>query len=291
MTRYAEFLAAHHGPRPLLLPNAWDHASAAALAAEGFTAIGTTSLGVAAAHGLPDGAAATRSLTVDLARTIAPLPAMISVDLEGGYSDDPTEVAALAAVLADLGIVGINLEDGRSDGTLRDPDLYASIITEIKARCPGLFINARTDTFWLNTEAPLDNALARAERYLDAGADGVFVPGATDPADIRTLAARIDAPLNVLYMPTGLGLDALAALGVARVSTGSLLYRAAISTAVRTACEVREGNPVPGGQLSYAEMQQLAVDALFNAADSGGAPASPGIAARAESRARRGRTA
>jgi 2-methylisocitrate lyase-like PEP mutase family enzyme len=284
VTRAAEFLAAHHGPRPLLLPNAWDHASAAALAAAGFTAIGTTSLGVAAARGLPDGAAATRDLTVGLARTLAALPALITVDVEGGFSDDPEEVAALAATLADLGVVGVNLEDGRPDGTLRDPGVHVALVAAIKARRPDLFVNARTDSYWLGTARPLETALARAERYLEAGADGIFVPGAVEADDIRTLAEEIEAPLNVLCAPGRLNLDELAALGVARVSTGSLLYRAAISAAVDTAVQVREGNPVPKDQLSYGDVQQLAVDAIFAEADAGRTPATPGVAARATAR-------
>ncbi|WP_335988953.1 isocitrate lyase/PEP mutase family protein [Glycomyces sp. MUSA5-2] len=254
---YAAFAAAHRGPRPLVLPNAWDHASAAALAAAGFTAIGTTSLGVAAAHGLPDGAGATRDHTIALARRLAPLPVLVTVDIEGGFSDDPAEVVALAATLASFGIVGVNLEDGRPDGTLADPDLHAARIAAVKDRCPDLFVNARTDPYWLSTDSPLETALARAAHYTAAGADGVFVPGAAAPDDIRTLAARIDAPLNVLYSPGGPTVDDLAALGVARISTGSLLYRAALTAAVRTAVRIGEGEPVAGDQLTYAEVTAL----------------------------------
>lgn len=113
------FKALHHDPDgPLLLPNAWDHASAAALAGQGFAAIGTTSLGVAAAAGLPDGHAATREETLRLARRLGGGAFLLSVDGEGGFSDDPAEVAGLARELARAGAVGINLEDGRADGTL-----------------------------------------------------------------------------------------------------------------------------------------------------------------------------
>jgi 2-methylisocitrate lyase-like PEP mutase family enzyme len=254
---FRAFAALHRGPRPLVLPNAWDHASAAALAAAGFTAIGTTSLGVAAAHGLPDGTGATRGHTIALARRLATLPAMITVDIEGGFSDDPAEVAELAATLADFGIVGVNLEDGRSDGTLADPEPQAALVAAVKERCPGLFVNARTDPFWLGTADPLPAALERAERYVAAGADGVFVPGAKAENDIRVLADRIAAPLNVLHTPGGLSTDRLADLGVARISTGSLLYRAAISAALRTATRVSDGEPTPADLLTYKEVQRL----------------------------------
>src|SRR5690242_19100986 len=95
------FAALHHAAdTPLLLPNAWDHASAAVLARQGFPAVGTTSLGVAAAAGLPDGASATRDETLRLASTLGVEPFLLSVDAEGGFSDDPDEVAAFARELA-----------------------------------------------------------------------------------------------------------------------------------------------------------------------------------------------
>ncbi|MFB9659722.1 isocitrate lyase/phosphoenolpyruvate mutase family protein [Glycomyces mayteni] len=254
---FQDFAAAHRGRRPLVLPNAWDHASAAALAAAGFAAIGTTSLGVAAAHGLPDGAGATRDQTVALARSLAPLPALVTVDIEGGFSDDPDEVAALAADLTGLGIVGVNLEDGRADGTLRDPGHHAALVAAVKDRCPNLFVNARTDPYWTGADDPLATSLARAARYVAAGADGVFVPGARAEDDVRALASGIDAPLNLLYAPGGLGIDRLAALGVARVSTGSLLYRSALTAAVRTAGLIGAGEPVTRDCMTYAEVTAL----------------------------------
>ncbi len=94
-----DFHAAHHGDVPLLLPNAWDFASAAALAAMGFESIGTTSLGVAAAAGLPDAAGLTRDVTLALARALVALPAHITVDIEGGFSEAPEEVAVFASRL------------------------------------------------------------------------------------------------------------------------------------------------------------------------------------------------
>ncbi|MDT5027847.1 MAG: hypothetical protein QOE61_4273 [Micromonosporaceae bacterium] len=89
------FAALHHTGTPLLLPNAWDHASAVALARLGFPAIGTTSLGVAAAAGLPDGTAASKGETLLLARRLGKGPFLLSVDAEGGFNDDPTEVAEM----------------------------------------------------------------------------------------------------------------------------------------------------------------------------------------------------
>ncbi|MEU1363522.1 isocitrate lyase/phosphoenolpyruvate mutase family protein [Micromonospora zamorensis] len=256
--RRAEFRALHHTRRPLVLPNAWDHASAAALAARGHPAIGTTSLGVAAAAGRPDGTAATAEETLALARRLANLPVLLSVDIEAGFSDDPAAVAGYVAELAGLGVVGINLEDGRADGTLAEPECVATKVAAVKAAVPDLFVNARTDTWWLGVVDPLPQTLARAHAYRAVGADGIFVPGIVDPATLRVLTERIDAPVNALYQPGGPGLDELAAAGVARVSTGSLLFRVALAAALGAADQVRAGGlAAPEGLPSYAEVQGL----------------------------------
>jgi 2-methylisocitrate lyase-like PEP mutase family enzyme len=146
----AAFHALHQRPGvPLLLPNnAWDHASAAALAARGLAAIGTTSPGVAAVAGLPDGAGRTRAETLRLARRLGRGPFLLSVDIEGGFSGRPDEVAALAVELVEAGAVGVNLEDGRLDGSLAPARLNAAKIAAIKQAAPELVVNARTDTHW-----------------------------------------------------------------------------------------------------------------------------------------------
>ncbi|MFH8369752.1 isocitrate lyase/phosphoenolpyruvate mutase family protein [Streptomyces sp. NPDC018031] len=251
------FARLHHQADPLLLPNAWDHASAAALAAQGFAAVGTTSLGVAAAAGLPDGAAATAGATVALARRLGRGAFLFTVDAEGGFSDAPEEVARLARELYAAGAAGINLEDGRPDGTLAPAELHAAKIAAVKAAVPGLFVNARTDTHWLGRRQ--EETAARLAGYARAGADGVFVPGLSDPAGIAALTAVVTVPLNILYTPDGPGLAELAALGVRRVSLGSLLYRRALAAAVAAATAVRDGRPVDVGAPSYAEVQRLAV--------------------------------
>ncbi|BCB91494.1 isocitrate lyase/PEP mutase family protein [Phytohabitans suffuscus] len=248
----------HRGDRPLVLPNAWDHASAAALAARGFAAVGTTSLGVAAAAGKPDGSAATRDETVDLARRLRGLPCLVSVDVEGGFSERPDEVADLVAELAGLGVVGVNIEDGRADGTLAPIDHQRSVIGAVKSRVPEMFVNARTDTHWPRrpTPAALEEALRRVGEFADGGADGVFVPGVTGDAAIGALVEIAGVPLNVLYVP-GLDLDRLAALGVRRVSTGSLLFRAALTAAVEAAVTVAAGGTPAKDLVGYAEVRAL----------------------------------
>ncbi len=250
------FTALHHTGTPLLLPNAWDHSSAAALAEVGFPAIGTTSLGVAAAAGLPDGTAATRAETLLLARRLGSGPYLLSVDAEAGFSDDPEQVAELAHELAAAGAVGINLEDGRPDGTLTPTDLHAAKIEAVKAAVPDLFINARTDTYWLGGREA--ETVRRLDAYRQAGADGVFVPGLRDLTAITALVDRLDdAPLNILYTPAGPTLAELGDAGVARVSLGSLLFRVALGAAVDAAVDIRTGRPVTGRVPTYDEVQSL----------------------------------
>ncbi|MEV4482478.1 isocitrate lyase/PEP mutase family protein [Micromonospora coxensis] len=255
--RYTAFRALHRPGRPLLLPNAWDHASGAVLAAAGYPAIGTTSLGVAASAGLPDGTGATAAETLRLAALLVRLPVLVTVDVEAGFGEDPDAVARYVARLAALGVVGINVEDGRPDGSLADPASVAATIAAVKARTPAVFVNARTDTWWLGTPDPLGQGLLRAHAYRRAGADGVFAPGVSDPEEVRTLAARIDAPLNVLARPGGPDLDTLGRLGVARVSTGSLLFRAALAAVRDTAEAVLAGTDPGPGIPSYADVQAM----------------------------------
>jgi len=259
MTAAAEFTALHHGQRPFLLPNAWDVASALLLADAGFPAIGTTSLGVTAAAGLLDGAGSGLGLTVALAREVVPrLRVPVTVDLEGGFSEEPAHVAALAVELADIGVAGINLEDGREDGSLRPAAEHAAILGAVVAAAPSLFVNARTDTYWLRTgpeEERLGETLRRLHTYRDAGASGVFVPGLTDLALTATVVTTVDLPLNVLCRSDG-DLSGLAEAGVARVSTGSALYRHALAGAVAAAEAARAGHRLPGTPVDYQHLQQ-----------------------------------
>jgi 2-methylisocitrate lyase-like PEP mutase family enzyme len=252
-----DFRALHRPGDPLILPNAWDFASAAALVDAGFAAIGTTSLGVAAAAGLPDAAGLTRAETYALARRLGRLPCHVTIDIESGFSDYPEDVARLAYDLAATGAVGVNIEDGRPDGTLAPIGLQVDLIRAMKRRVPQLFVNARTDTHWLRSHVDLDETLERLRAYRDAGADGLFVPGLVDPVDIRSIVGGVDAPLNVLFMAGRHSVVELAALGVARISTGSLLFRASLGAAVHTALEVARGAAGPTDVPTYGEVVAL----------------------------------
>ncbi len=238
----------HHRDAPLILPNAWDYASGAALLQAGFDAIGTTSLGVAAANGLPDAAAATLRETLDLAAKLVRLPVPVTIDIEAGLGAKPHE---LAAQLWELGVSGVNIEDGRGDH-LADPAEQAVVLRTFKDAAPALFLNARIDTHWLGLDR--SSTIDRVHHYADAGADGVFIPGLAEDRDIAEVVASTPLPLNVLAQPN---VQRLSSLGVRRISTGSLLFRAALGSAIATAKSVRDGKPIPNAP-SYQAIQNLA---------------------------------
>lgn len=236
------FHALHRVGEPLILPNAWDVASARMLAGAGFPAVGTTSLGVAAAGGLPDGQDATGEATLRLVRALGGLPCHVTADLERGSVE-------LAVAVAAAGAAGINVEDamGPSEPQVR-------LIGAVKREVPGLFVNARTDTHWQRA-GDLAETLRRVRAYADAGADGIFVPGLREPRDIEAVVRAVDLPLNVLHDPLGPTVAELAGLGVRRVSTGSLLFRVALAAVAEAAHAVRDGAPVrTAGLPTYAEL-------------------------------------
>jgi 2-methylisocitrate lyase-like PEP mutase family enzyme len=245
MLTAAEFRAMHRPGDPFVLPNAWDLASARWLHAAGHPVLGTTSLGVAVAAGLPDGAGVAAAVTFDLATRLNAAAIPVTVDLEAGFSDDPEEVGSFAERLARHGVVGVNIEDSGPDGRLVDPELAVAKVAAIAAGAPGLYLNARTDPFWIDgdddTTARHAEAVSRAGRYLAAGATGVFVPGAIPLATIAALTRDIPAPVNVLVQP-GVPLRQLADAGVARVSTGSLLFRVALGAIEAAVGAVLDGS-------------------------------------------------
>jgi 2-methylisocitrate lyase-like PEP mutase family enzyme len=239
----------HHGELPMLLPNAWDVPSALALLERGFGAIGTTSFGVASSLGRPDGGRCTMDANLEPAAALSPLDCHLSIDIEDGYADDPEEVADYVARLP---TDGINIEDSTAEKLIA-PQTHAAKVRAIKHRSPDIFINARVDTYWLDQDATVSATLDRAEHYVDAGADGIFVPGATDADVLHEITAAIELPVNVLAIPER-SLADLAKLGVRRVSTGSLPYRAAIHAAAQAAIAVRDALEIPAAA-AYPDMQ------------------------------------
>lgn len=239
--RAKSFHALHAPGQVLLLTNAWDAASARLIAEAGAPAIATTSAGLAWACGYPDGNALPVPVLVGAVKAIARVISVpLTVDSEGGYSDDPAQVAETITALIDAGAVGINLEDGTGA-----PDLHVAKIEAVRAaaqqRGVDLFINARVDTVLhklVPAEQAVTESIRRAHLYAQAGASGIFVPGLADAAQIRSVADAVaPLPLNVLTWPGLGGLDEVRAAGARRISTGAVLSRAAYAAAHRLAGE------------------------------------------------------
>jgi 2-methylisocitrate lyase-like PEP mutase family enzyme len=238
----------HHGPRILVLPNAWDAASAAVFETAGFPAIATTSGGVANSLGYPDGENVPRDEMVGAIRRIACSVAIpVTADIEAGYGRKPKDVAATVKAVIAAGAVGINLEDGTKDARkpLREIEEQVERIRAAReaARRSGvaIVINARIDTYLRQVgdeSERLDHTARRARAYFEAGADGVFPIGFYDETTIAALARAIDGPVNVIVGPATPTISRLQELGVARVSFGSAPMRAAMGTARRFATEL-----------------------------------------------------
>ena len=260
MTAASDFLALHHG-QGFVLPNAWDPGSARILEQVGFPALATTSAGIAFALGRPDASLDGDTMLEHVARIVASVGVPVTADLEAGYGASPEDVARTIARVAELGIVGANLED-QIGGELFDVDAAAARIAAARAAAPaGTFvINARTDTYFgTGTGDVFAETIERATRYVAAGADCIFVPGVDDAETIRRLAAAIPAPLNIVAGLTATVLDAptLFSLGVKRVSLGGGIARAALSLVERAGRELFESGTLGflDGAISYADLQ------------------------------------
>ncbi|WP_151772954.1 isocitrate lyase/PEP mutase family protein [Streptomyces abyssomicinicus] len=240
-TKSAHFRSLHTPARPLALANAWDVATARVVEAAGAPAVATTSAGTAWSLGAPDGDRVSRDLVLGvLARVAAAVTVPVTADIEGGYGRTPAEVADTVARVLDAGVVGVNIEDGA-----RPPRVLADRVVAARGAAGragiDLFVNARVDTYLLGLGDPatrLRDTLARARGYVDAGADGIFVPGLTDPGVIKELAAGLTVPLNVMAGPGMPRVHELGALGVARVSLGSGVAQAAHAAVRRAAREL-----------------------------------------------------
>lgn len=236
------FRALHHGPEILLLANAWDCASARVVELAGYPAVATGSAGVAFSLGYPDGQRIPREEMLAAVHRIArTVDVPVSADLEGGYGD----VALTTEGLIDAGAAGLNLED-IDNGLIDLPQQVERIRTVrriAESRGVPIVLNARTDLYLekIGDEASrFGRALERLHAFIDAGADCLFVPGIADePLIARFTEALNGFPLNILATKGTPPLPRLKELGVARVSVGSGLARAALAHARRIAIDMR----------------------------------------------------
>jgi 2-methylisocitrate lyase-like PEP mutase family enzyme len=253
------FRALHHGSEVLVLTNAWDCASARVFEEAGFPAIATTSAGIANAMGYVDGDRIPVEEMLAMVRRIAGCVAVpVTADLEGGYQD----VARTAAGMIEAGAIGLNLEDGGGDAE----ELARRVATVRRVgRELGVnpVINARTDLYLNQVGDPatrFERACERLLRYIAAGADCVFVPGVTDEETIRRLVEALRFPLNVLATAGLPGVGRLKELGVARVSVGSGIARAALGWTQHIAADLKRTgswDEMWRRQISYADANRL----------------------------------
>lgn len=259
----------HHAPPILVLPNAWDAVSARLFQAEGFPAIATTSAGVAAALGYPDGGVVpAREMIEAVARIARAVTVPVTADIEHAYGATPDAVADSVLRVIAAGAVGINLEDvvpGASDlePLTLQTDKIATIVRSARTAGVPVVINARTDVFLRGIGAPdtrLGVAIERGKAFLSAGADCVFVPGVRDEATIRALVGGIGGPINILAVNGTPTVAELESLGVARVSVGSGPHRATLALARDIARELKTRGSYASftdRALSYDEVNEL----------------------------------
>ena len=257
----AVLLALHGGPG-FVLPNAWDPGSARIFEMVGFPAVATTSAGIAWSCGVPDGGALDGDTMLEhVGRIVAAVDVPVTADLEAGYGASADAVGRTVARAVELGVVGANIEDA-ADGALFDADEAVERLAAARAAAPvGTFVlNARTDTYMVGGDSTdrFDETVARAVRYVEAGADCVFVPGVADEDEIRRLAAAVPGPLNVVAgLASSTDAPTLYSLGVTRVSLGGSVARAAITFVERAGRELLEAGTLGflDGVISYADLQ------------------------------------
>ncbi len=257
--RFAEL---HRQSDILILPNAWDAASARLFEIAGFPAIGTTSGGIAFTLGYPDGEQAPWPEHLAVIRNVSRcVNVPVTADIESGYGDLTRVVQDLIAA----GVVGVNLEDAHPGQGHADPlfGLEEQVERVRLVKQTGLFVNARTDTFLLEVGHPelrLQFAIERVKAFVAAGADCVFVPGLREPGMISEIVLAAGAPVNILG---GVGVPSpqeLTALGVKRVSVGSGPMRSAMGHTRRVAEDLRTGigyGLMVNGAVSYADANGL----------------------------------
>jgi 2-methylisocitrate lyase-like PEP mutase family enzyme len=241
------FADLHVKGAPLLLFNAWDAGSAKSILAAGAKAIATSSWSVAEAQGYRDGEVIPIEFAEQLvARIAATVDVPVTMDFEGGYSEDNGELAANISRLLGLGVIGINFEDRVVKGSgLYEVDWQARRLAAIRKAAEqtgvNLFINARTDLFLSQGRDPAQSvgeALDRAKAYAAAGASGFFIPGLSNDVLIGRICEGVTLPVNVMVMDGVPSNDRLSKLGVSRISYGPIPYINAMSALQQEAKKV-----------------------------------------------------
>lgn len=240
--RMSERFRAMHADGLFVMPNPWDIGSARFLAARGFKALATTSLGHAATLGRPDQAVTLDELVEHVAGITAAVDVPVNVDSERCFADDAAGIAATVHSLAAAGAAGCSIEDyDPATGAIDRIEIAAERVAAAAeaAQKSGLVLTARTENLRFGV-LDLDDTLQRLRAYRDAGADVLYAPGFKNLDDIARCVKAVEAPMNVLALRDGPTISELAAVGVRRVSTGGALTRAAFGALDRAARELLE---------------------------------------------------
>jgi len=226
------FKELHYQESPILICNVWDSISAKAAQNLNFKAIGTSSAAVANMLGYPDGEKMSfTELEYIVKRITSSTNLPLTVDLEAGYSRNPSEIVDNIKRLIDLGVVGVNIEDSivGEKRELMNADSFAEILEKICSRLAQqnqeVFINVRTDTYIMSVSNPVHATIERAKKYKNAGGHGLFVPCIVEEKDIAAVIDNIDLPLNVMCMPNLPNFTTLEKLGVKRISMGGFAHK------------------------------------------------------------------
>jgi 2-methylisocitrate lyase-like PEP mutase family enzyme len=245
----AAFRALHARPGAFIIPNPWDAGTARLLAALGFEALATTSLGLANMLGRVDGTGAvSRGEVLENCRTIAgatDLP--VNADLENGYAHEPRAAAEMIRLAAEAGVVGGSIEDATGDPARPIYDFPLAVervhaAVEVARSLPVPFVlTARAENL-LHGRPDLDDTIRRLQAFEKAGADVLYAPGLRDLATIRTVVASVGKPVNVVMSMAdpAITLAQLAEAGVKRVSVGGALSRLALAAFLKGARETKE---------------------------------------------------
>ncbi len=253
----------------LVLPNAWDVASARIFEEAGFPAIATTSAGIAFSLGYPDGQRISREeMIARIGRIARAVKVPVTADIEWGYGSTPEEIARTTREVIEAGAVGMNLEDtsGNGDQPLLPLEMALQKIKAVREtaatlRIP-LVVNARTDVYLLEGGDPDANyveAVRRLVAFCDAGADCVFAPGLKDAETIGRLVQAVACPLNILAVPGTPSIAELEKLGVARVSVGSGFMRATLGALRAMAEELKNAGTYSAlaGAIPYKDLNTI----------------------------------
>ena len=246
-TKARNFRALHERDGAFVIPNPWDVGTARILASMGFEALATTSAGFAFSLGLPDGAVSRDQALAHCRDIVTATDLPVSADLEGGFVDDPADVAETIRLAADTGLAGCSIEDatGQRDAPIYDFEMAVERIAAAVEAARGLprdfVLTARAENH-LHGQGDLDDTIRRLQAFEAAGADVVYAPGLPDLDAIRAVCSSVGRPVNVETEAPNMpyGIAELAEAGVKRISVGAAFSRLALGAVMRAAAEMRD---------------------------------------------------